>query len=1345
MVEISLSRYLEKIDDLIEERELDEAIAHSRHILEHHPKNGAVYRALGRVLMLQSRWDEAAEVYRRLLGAYPTDFNAHYQLSSAYERLERHEAAIWHLERAYDQQPNNKNVITRLRKLYADVRGVQLEKLQLTAGAIAEQYLRNGLSDEAVRILADAVERMPSRLDLRLQLARALWQSELRVEAAENAIDVLQDQPFTIEANRILTELWLQEQRPSDAQRYLSRIEDVDPYLAMQLASNDTVPADTFTLEELNYDRFASHELSQQNPDWLEGINEDSLGDEAEALLQQDSLDDDDALDLSDLLGDGLDADGVDASDFEQALVAEGDAADLDDDSWLDEFADDGEPEQPIRKKVTDNLPGLLPDDYDETAQTPDAETDPDGTFTGGLPAELLDNLDVMRDNAEQDTIFANPSTADADSDDDDDVSDLLDEIESTRQPQTGQIGERTGFTGLLNLDLLQEQSDDPDDASWLQDLESGQYDQVPGYTGYTGELNLDLLQDDADDVDDGELADLLGDIDESRQPQQGQPSQQGQTGYTGELNLDLLQDEDADAADEIDAADAWLTDLDSVPSPTTEASAADASDKDAEPDDEANPLAWAQQSGVEFLETSEVVNPYYEALSAEDDDDFRPEEQAAADPLAWAQRSGIELIEDEQPAKQALDADDVTDAGGHEEQDREEVTDPFAWTRQSGVQLIGQAEEQANESAGATGANETDDQAWLADESALEELFELEGLTDDSNTAPPAPASTVPTNSDEWQDTMPDRPSDWQNDPSADSEFDDDMNWLDDMSDESDDANKQPEGNVADESTEFDWLAEPQDSATADAEEPAEDWLLHFEADDTDTATDDTQTGAEAEADVDWLDELGADDEAVGDAAVATSGSDDAGADADDDLSDLFGDDFQLDGADADVGVNAEAGVLDELDWLAEPESSSPLDASETPQAEPEEPADAPDPVRGPDAGILARMGQRFEDNDDPDDSANAAADANAEPDADGDWLAAFAATNADITDEPDWLADIGAEPDDAPSPIEADQVSAQAAGDAAPGQDDLEMNTPDWLADLEADEQAATPISDESTPEFDADAEAEQADLDWLADLGMTVDTEDADAETATAQEPVAEDDFSDLDFDLSADETELGVAAAEFDSLDFDFSDEASETPEPEAENAPEFAVTGDSFEDFGFLDELESVDAEDAPEAAEAEPEPIAAADPLPDELAIGPEFIEEETEPEPVENAPEWLNAMVPGLDIDYAAAEDEQIEQTFAQRGTHRERSGSNVAEFAWLNHIVEEETASSTRRPVPDLPPMMPTPQPSSEKARYAFTQPPVWMRNGNSVATNSDELPDYLRGDDDTDTDFFDFDYEH
>ena len=49
MSEITLREYREQIAEKIEQGRYAEAVAHSKHILEHYPKHAAAYRLMGEV------------------------------------------------------------------------------------------------------------------------------------------------------------------------------------------------------------------------------------------------------------------------------------------------------------------------------------------------------------------------------------------------------------------------------------------------------------------------------------------------------------------------------------------------------------------------------------------------------------------------------------------------------------------------------------------------------------------------------------------------------------------------------------------------------------------------------------------------------------------------------------------------------------------------------------------------------------------------------------------------------------------------------------------------------------------------------------------------------------------------------------------------------------------------------------------------------------------------------------------------------------------------------------------------------------------------------------------------
>jgi Flp pilus assembly protein TadD len=267
MSDISLREYLAKLESALYAGSADEVIHHCRHILQFYPKNVAAYRFLGRALLYNARYEESSAALRRVLSVAPDDYSAHFGLSESYDRLGRGDESIWHLERAFEQQPNNRDLIDALRALYRRYRQME-PKIQLTNAAVARQHIANRRYDQAIEALRNALSRSPDRVDLKVMLAYTLWEHGDDVAGAEAALDVLEVLPDCLEANAILTELWLEEDRPSDAQRYLNRVEAVDPYRALELAQGDA-PDDAFRLEELDYQRAAKTELSSARPDWL--------------------------------------------------------------------------------------------------------------------------------------------------------------------------------------------------------------------------------------------------------------------------------------------------------------------------------------------------------------------------------------------------------------------------------------------------------------------------------------------------------------------------------------------------------------------------------------------------------------------------------------------------------------------------------------------------------------------------------------------------------------------------------------------------------------------------------------------------------------------------------------------------------------------------------------------------------------------------------------------------------------------------------------------------------------------------------------------------------------------
>lgn len=275
MTNTTLRAYLDELDRLLGQEALEEVIGHCRHILQHFPKNIATYRVLGQALLERGRMAEANDVMQRILAAVPDDFIAHICLSEA-NKDSNPTAAVWHLERAFEQEPDNGSLQEELKRLYSARDGNAPERLQLTSGALARLYLKGQLFAEATGELQRALEAAPDRVDLELLLARTYWDSEHPIEAAETARKALAILPYSLEANRILALLWIMSGRPSDAEPHVSILEQLDPFLAWDVVHPDGqgLPEDAFQLERLNWNAKAAAAMVTDMPDWVSTIGD---------------------------------------------------------------------------------------------------------------------------------------------------------------------------------------------------------------------------------------------------------------------------------------------------------------------------------------------------------------------------------------------------------------------------------------------------------------------------------------------------------------------------------------------------------------------------------------------------------------------------------------------------------------------------------------------------------------------------------------------------------------------------------------------------------------------------------------------------------------------------------------------------------------------------------------------------------------------------------------------------------------------------------------------------------------------------------------------------------------
>ncbi len=1216
MAEITLQKYLSRQEGLLKQGRYDEAIAHCRHILTQYPRSAATHAILAQALAGAGQFDEARKSFERVLAVYPDDANAYVGLARIAQQERRYDDALALFSRAYDLAPSNGAIVKELRELYTQRHNDPNTRLPQGIYTAAKQQVNAELYHRAIETLEHAIAKQETRYDLRVLLIEVLLISGDSLAAGKAALELLKLMPDCAAANRVMAQIWLEQKRPSDAQRYVAALEMVNPYAAFELVQGGAVPQNAFLIEELDYERQAKRELVNLEPDWL-----GSLGGNTDEDLGLDEL----------------------PTFDEEANRLE---ADLD---WMNEI----DQVQPITQMPTRSVK---------------------------LPREM--NVEALS------SVF----------DDQPDEPSFEDGLPSTPKPSS------SGFTGLLSV-----------------------------------------LEEDSTPLDDAKLDDMLADA--SPLPSSG-------TGLTG-----LLSGLTEEASQETDITNA-------IPDDIFANAPADG--------DSADPLAWLYDEGIELLNADEQQ-------ANQDDDPFGAlgvqetiSDPHADDPLAWLKGEGIELLDTQQ---QPAQDDDPFGALGFQEAISDPHADnPFAWLKDEGISFDDSAEitpaaesevplfgaaslkhdtspELDNEEdswqdeeidlfgalddeddAEALTEEESDPLAWMReqdiemiDDEDLEDSLDWMKDPEDFNrsSAVSSASENVGNALDLFADLEPSKDDgeeimgsdfDWNNLPEDDSQ-DDSLEWL-----SADDSALDAIGNTSaneplfseepaqpESVSQFDgalnWLEDNteddenlDDSFSLDDSEPVEadlpDWLVSMRVEESEeeveeaekplfSAEDDTDLAPESTPVSNWF-ALDSDDEELLNLNEETLFDEQSSA-------------YTVDGSDIEteedasmpdwlsaVGTTAQdsaASILGDDDALDDDDTFSLFDAEEEEQddilfedAEPVEDAVMPDWLSAVGTTAPESAAAVLDDDELLDDDTFSLFDAEEEEQDDvlfedsepveaavmPDWLSAMQTTSEDAEEE-DVLADV--------------QRYTYFENDAEPVDDTA---IPDWLSTAE---NAAVDVG-ESVVEQQPD---------WLGSIGTT---------------PTDEEDSFEVD---DAQPDWMNEALIGDEALPFDEALDSDADEQDILEEAPSWLGASAQITDDALFSQFE----EDA-------------------DLLDADEFeITEEVALTPAENAPDFLNAMVPGLDVDIT---DQEADEPFETEFLEDAEEVKQQTDYAWVAAIVDDEL-----RPPKTLPSITTeTPSVNIPRRRFEFAAPPAWLRKLRAQKAapdqSNDTLPDWLDFDDDT-----------
>jgi tetratricopeptide (TPR) repeat protein len=272
MSKISLRDYNHEIEGFINSGKTDEAIAHSKYILRLFPKCVDTYRLLGKAYLEAQRYSEATDILTRILSVVPDDFVSQIGMSIIREDEGNLDAAIYHMERAFEVKPSNSAIQEELRRLYGRRDGITPPRVRLTRGALVRMYARGELYPQAIAEIRASLAEDPKRVDLEVILARIYMILGRKAEAIEVCSRLVSKLPNCLEANRILAEILPGTSRGEDAEAYHQKVIALDPYSADITSSAPTsndVPDNAIMVDFLEYQ--PSQQTGQQ-PEWANSI-----------------------------------------------------------------------------------------------------------------------------------------------------------------------------------------------------------------------------------------------------------------------------------------------------------------------------------------------------------------------------------------------------------------------------------------------------------------------------------------------------------------------------------------------------------------------------------------------------------------------------------------------------------------------------------------------------------------------------------------------------------------------------------------------------------------------------------------------------------------------------------------------------------------------------------------------------------------------------------------------------------------------------------------------------------------------------------------------------------------
>lgn len=252
MADVTLRESLDLMRSFLRAGHLAEAFALGRHILHFYPKHIETYTVLAQVSLATNDLAGANDLLRRVLSSDPENVVALAGMALINQAQDKQGEALWYLERAYEIQPSNDELRGELLRLREQYYGTAPGRVELTPGALARVYARQGQYAQAIGEYRRLLRSESRRYDAQVGLAETLYRAGRTDEAAQVAQAVMSEAPYALKPNLILGALWTENAVP-EGQQFLQRAHQLDPEhrVARQLLGERFDGADPPRLPEM--------------------------------------------------------------------------------------------------------------------------------------------------------------------------------------------------------------------------------------------------------------------------------------------------------------------------------------------------------------------------------------------------------------------------------------------------------------------------------------------------------------------------------------------------------------------------------------------------------------------------------------------------------------------------------------------------------------------------------------------------------------------------------------------------------------------------------------------------------------------------------------------------------------------------------------------------------------------------------------------------------------------------------------------------------------------------------------------------------------------------------------